>query len=314
MTHPVTPATFLGLPAAVPDTFSSADVVIFGAPDATPHVSGVSSHAARAPSAVRESTQQIARDPLRWDFDQDGPLIPEGLRAVDLGDLPTNPATPEENRSLITSTTASILKAGAIPLLLGGDDSVPIPFFAGFEQFGPLTILQIDAHLDWRDERDGLKHTFSSTMRRASEMPWVERIIQVGQRGIGGSRERDLADAQAWGVTLFSAATVRRHGVQSVIDHIPPGSQCIVTLDCDGLDPAVIPAVLVPQPGGLGYLDIVELLHGVTLRARIVGFDLVELVPDADVRGLGVLAASRILCVVLGCMARQRSAKRATDQ
>ena len=241
-------------------------------------------------------------------------MIPEGLRAVDLGDLPTDPATPQENRSLITSTTVSILKAGAVPLLLGGDDSVPIPFFAGFERFGPVTILQIDAHLDWRDERDGLKHTFSSTMRRASEMSWVKQIIQVGQRGIGGSRERDLADARDWGATLFRAATVRRHGVEPVIDHITPGSHCIVTLDCDGLDPAVIPAVLVPQPGGLGYLDIVELLHGVTQRARIVGFDLVELVPDADVRGLGVLAASRILCVALGRMARQRSAMRATGR
>ncbi|WP_246799407.1 arginase family protein [Bradyrhizobium sp. CCBAU 51753] len=197
---------------------------------------------------------------MRWDFDQDGPLIPEGLRAVDLGDLPNDPATPQENRSLITSTTASILKAEAVPLLLGGDDSVPIPFFAGFERFGPVTILQIDAHLAWRGERDGLKHTSSGTMRRASEMPWVARIIRVGQRGIGGSRERDLADAQAWGVTLFSAATVRRHGVQPVIDLISPGSQCIVTLDCDGLDPTVIPAVLIPQPGGLAYLDIVELL------------------------------------------------------
>lgn len=308
MTHPVTPATFLGLPAAAPDIVSSADVVIFGAPDATPHVPGATSHAARAPSALRESTRQIARDPLRWDFDQGG------LRAVDLGDLPTDSATTQENRPLITSTTVSILKAGAVPLLLGGDDSVPIPFFAGFERFGPVTILQIDAHLDWRDERDGLKHTFSSTMRRASEMSWVKQIIQVGQRGIGGSRERDLADARTWGATLFSAATVRGHGVQPVIEHIPPGSHCIVTLDCDGLDPAVIPAVLVPQPGGLGYLDIVELLHGVTQRARIVGFDLVELVPDADVRGLGVLAASRVLCVALGCMARQRSAMRATDQ
>lgn len=105
-------------------------------------------------------------------------------------------------------------------------------------------------------------------MRRASEMSCVKQIIQVGQRGIGGSRERDLADAQAWGVTLFSAATVRRHGVQPVIDHITPGSHCIVTLDCDGLDPAVIPAVLVPQPGGLGYLDIVELLHDDLTRLR----------------------------------------------
>ncbi|MGY4363573.1 arginase family enzyme [Bradyrhizobium sp. i1.7.7] len=125
----------------------------------------------------------MAEDSSRWDFDQDLPLLDRGLQIIDLGDLATDPQTPEGNRSLITSTTASILKAGAVSLLLGGDDSVPIPFFAGFEGFGPITILQIDAHLDWRDEHAGLKHTFSSTMRRASEMPCVEPIVQVGQRG-----------------------------------------------------------------------------------------------------------------------------------
>lgn len=301
------PATFLAVPAGGQEASSGADIVIFGAGEATPHIPGRASHAAGAPSAIRECTRSMASDLSRWDFDQDGPLLSPRLRVVDLGDLPTSPAAPQENRALITATTSSILKAGAVPVLLGGDDSVPIPFFAGFESSGPLTIVQIDAHLDWRDERDGLKHTFSSTMRRASEMPWVERIIQVGQRGVGGSRAADLAAARAWGASLFSAASVRRHGIEPILEQIPPGSRCIITVDCDGLDPAVIPAVLVPQPGGLGYLDVVELLHGVAGRAQIVGFDLVELVPEADVRGLGVLAASRILCVALGCIGGQRS-------
>jgi agmatinase len=311
MSRPMMSATFLGVPAAKRELLSHADVVIFGARDATPHVPGSTSHAAGAPSALRETTRQIAEDPLRWDFDQGGPLLPPGLQVVDFGDLPTDPATPEDNRSLITSTAMSILKVGAVPLLFGGDDSVPIPFFAGFEKFGPVMVLQIDAHLDWRDERAGLKHTFSSTMRRASEMPWVDRIIQVGQRGVGGSRANDLADARDWGVTIFSAASVRRHGIQPIIDQVTPGSRCIVTLDCDGLDPSVIPAVLVPQPGGLDYLDIVGLLQGVARRAHIVGFDLVELMPDADVRGLGVLAASRIVCVTLGCIAGQLQRRQA---
>lgn len=304
------PATFLGVPAAGQQVLSGIDIAIFGASEATPHLPGRASHAAQAPSALRECTRSIASDPLRWDFDQDGPLLAPALRVVDLGDLPTSPTTPQENRALITATTSSILTADAVPVLLGGDDSVPIPFFAAFESCGPLTIVQIDAHLDWRDERSGLKHTFSSTMRRASEMPWVERIIQVGQRGVGGSRAVDLAAARAWGASLFSAASVRRHGIEPILEQIAPGSRCIITVDCDGLDPAVIPAVLVPQPGGLGYLDIVELLHGIAGRARIVGFDLVELVPEADVRGLGVLAASRILCVALGCIGGQQSALR----
>jgi agmatinase len=157
--------------------------------------------------AIRAATKRSVEDLSRWDFDQGGPLLSSELSIFDIGDLATNPANPEGNRSLITATTHSIVSIGAVPVLLGGDDSVPIPFFGGFEKVAPVTLLQVDAHLDWRDERAGLKHTFSSTMRRASEMPWVERIIQVGLRGIGGSRATDLADARAWGC----GARNRRH-------------------------------------------------------------------------------------------------------
>jgi agmatinase len=299
--------TFLGVPASELGTIQQADVVLFGASDATPWPEGSRSHAADAPSAIRAATQRGAEDPSRWDFDQDGPLLPPGLAVFDIGDLATDPGNPNGNRTLITSTTAPIVNIGAVPVLLGGDDSVPIPYFEGFERCGPLTIVQIDAHLDWRHERGGLKHTFSSTMRRASEMPWVERIIQVGLRGIGGSRAADLADARAWGAELVTAAMIRQNGVQQVIDLIPDNARCIVTLDCDGLDPSVIPAVLVPQPGGLSYLDVVELLQRLIRRASIVGFDLVELMPSSDIRGLGAVTAARIVCVALGCLAHQKT-------
>jgi agmatinase len=299
--------TFLGTPASELSAIRKADVVLFGASDATPWQPGLRSHAADAPQAIRTATERSAQDLSRWDFDQDGPLLPSELAIFDIGDLATDPGNPEGNRSLIAFTTGSVLRVGAVPVLLGGDDSVPIPFFNAFEKYGPVTILQIDAHLDWRDERAGLKHTFSSTMRRASEMPWVERIIQVGLRGVGGSRASDLTDARAWGAQLVTAAMIRQHGIQQVLELIPHNSRCIVTLDCDGLDPSVIPGVLVPQPGGLNYLDVVELLHGVSCRARIIGFDLVELTPSLDVRGLGALAAARIVCVMLGCLAYQKS-------
>jgi agmatinase len=298
--------TFLGVPASELTAIRQADVVLFGASDATPLKPGSRSHAADAPSAIRAATKRSAEDPSRWDFDQDGPLLPPELSIFDIGDLATDPANPEGNRSLIAATTNSIVSIGAVPVLLGGDDSVPIPFLGGFENVGPVTLLQIDAHLDWRDERAGLKHTFSSTMRRASEMPWVERIIQVGLRGIGGSRATDLAAARAWGAELVTAAMIRQNGIRQVLELIPHNARCIVTLDCDGLDPSVIPGVLVPQPGGLSYLDVVELLHGLSRRAQIVGFDLVELMPSSDVRGLGVLAACRIVCVILGCLALQK--------
>lgn len=285
-----------------------ADVVIFGAEQGVPHILGAPSHATGAPDALRAAMRQYEEDVTRWDFDQNAPLLNLAeMRVLDAYNLATDPTTPERNRDLVRSTTRTILDSGAVPFLLGGDDSVPIPFFEAFEALAPITIVQIDAHLDWRDERNGLRHTFSSTMRRASEMPWVERIIQVGMRGIGGSRQTDLEDAQAWGATIITASTLRRRGIQYVIDHVPEGVHCIVTIDCDGLDPSVIPAVIVPQPGGLSYLDVLNLMSGVAAKARIVGFDLVELVPANDVRGLGTLAAARLVCAAIGCVAQQRN-------
>src|SRR5258708_4407336 len=99
---------------------------------------------------------------------------------------------------------------------------------------------------------------------------------------------------------------VRRNGIQQVIDRIPDSGRCIVTIDCDGLDPGVLPAVLVPQPGGLSYPEVSDILSGVAAKGRLVGFDIVELVPEFDMRGIGALVAARLACVALGCVMRQR--------
>jgi agmatinase len=301
------PETFLGAdPCDLSRIAPGLDVVVYGASEGTPHRPGEVSHAAAAPIALRRALKTAARDLTRWDFDQGGPLMPDGLRVGDAGNLATQAETPVVNRSLIREAARAVLNASAVPVLVGGDDSVPIPFFEAFEGHGPITIIQVDAHLDWRDERNGLRHTFSSPMRRASEMPWVERIVQVGMRGIGGSRENDLHDAQRWGAHIFPAMTIRQRGMGPVLDCVPVGARCVVTIDCDGLDPSVIPAVLVPQPGGLSYLDVIELLDGLTAKSRIAGLDVVELVPSRDVNEIGALTAARLVCKVLGCIARQR--------
>ena len=113
--------------------------------------------------------------------------------------------TGPRNRRLIEDATRAIAAAGAVPLLVGGDDSVPIPFLAGLDAGGPLTVLQVDAHIDWRDERRGERLGFSSTMRRASEMAHVERIVQVGMRNYGTARAEEVRVAADWGAA-------HRHG------------------------------------------------------------------------------------------------------
>jgi agmatinase len=240
-------------------------------------------------------------------FDLGGRVLPEGVRAVDGGDLLQDPEDAAGNRARIAGATGEILKAGAVPVLLGGDDSLPIPLLGALAALGrPLTILQIDAHIDWRDEVQGESLGLSSTMRRASEMGHVARIVQVGQRGIGSARVSDVEDAKAWGVEFVPMAEVARQGLARAIDLIPAGSDVAICLDVDALDPGIMPAVIGRTAGGLSYWQLMDLIEGVAAKARIASFDMVELMPERDVDGQGALAAAQILAGVLGVIARQR--------
>ena len=126
---------------------------------------------------------------------------------------------------------------------VGGNDSVPIPFLAGFAEAGPVWILQIDAHIDWRDEVHGECFGYSSPMRRASEMGHVAGIVQVGMRGLGSARYAELEDARRYGARIVTSREIHAHGVEAAIRHIPEGASIVVTLDCDGLDPSLMPGV-----------------------------------------------------------------------
>ncbi|MEO6299478.1 MAG: arginase family protein, partial [Paracoccaceae bacterium] len=239
-------------------------------------------------------------------FDLGGPVLPEGVTAVDAGDLPQAVGDAAGNRARIFGAISQILDADAVPVLIGGDDSVPIPMLEAFGARGQFVILQIDAHIDWRDEVDGEPLGLSSTMRRASEMAHVVQIIQVGQRGIGSARVEDVADAAAWGVTFVPAGEVAREGVWRAVDLIPEGAEVIVCLDLDAFDPGVMPAVIGRTAGGLGYWQVLELIGAVAEKATIAGFDMVELMPERDIDGQGALLAAQVLASVVGVIARQR--------
>jgi len=295
---------FFDLPTAVPGEVRDADIIIIGAPAATPYAS-VGSYCAAAPEAIRAA--------FGWpgvlghhDFDIDGYLLPEAVRALDWGNLDYSDSDFAANRESITGHVKQVLDSGALPLVLGGDDSVPIPVLQAYREHGPLTILQFDAHIDWRDEVGGETMGLSSNMRRASEMGWVENIIQVGARGIGSARPQDRQDALDWGVQFFPMREVLRNGIDPIIDAIPENARLYIALDIDAMDPAVVPAVIGPAPGGFSYWQLLEILQAAVERARIAGFNLVELMPSADIGGRGALVAARIVAVTMGLAARQR--------
>lgn len=296
--------TFLGLPRAGALDSTDADVVVIGADCATPYAS-VGAYCAGGPKAMRAGGAAYAGDMTRVNFDLGGPILPAGARVVDAGDLPTDPADPPGNRARIEAAARAVLGAGAVPVLLGGDDSVPIPFLSAYDGHGPLTILQIDAHIDWRDEVQGERLGLSSTMRRASEMGHVERIVQVGARGIGSAGMGSLQAARDWGAQLIPADALAGDGLARAVALIPEGARVVICFDCDALDPAIMPAVIAPTAGGLGYGEALRLIRGVAARARIVGFDLVEFMPARDRDGEGARLAAQLLASVIGVIARQ---------
>jgi agmatinase len=294
--------TFASWPACEGPAAVRAPIGILGAPHATPYRPGEPGHSAAAPQALREALTGYARNPDHYDFDLGG-LPPVDVE--DCGDVPGNGSDAEGNRRRITGAVRALLDRGAVPVVLGGDDSVPIPVFAAFEGRGPLTVVQVDAHLDWRDEVHGERYGYSSPMRRASEMPWIRRMIQVGLRGVGSARVTEVADARAWGVEIVTAEEVHRAGVARAVSLVPDGAPCLVTVDCDGLDPSIMPAVMAPAPGGLTYWHVVELIRGVARKGRIAGFDLVELAPARDPQGLAARTAARIVCNAIAAIAAQ---------
>jgi agmatinase len=285
---------------------AGAGIAIFGAPHGTPYKGIDNRKHAGAPDAFRAALADDRDWVSHWDFDIGSPLL-EGTdcKMSDLGNLATKSAAGPANRKLIEETTRKILAAGAVPIMFGGDDSTPIPFIAAFGG-GPSTlILQIDAHIDWRNDIGGERLGYSSTMRRASEMPHIWRIVQAGARGMGSARAAEVEDARNWGARIFTARHIHHRGLDGVLDAIPEDSNCIISLDCDVLDISQMPAVAYPSPGGLNFTQVTDLIAGVAARARIAGFTMVEFVPGRDPGGTAAFTAARIAANVIGRIARQ---------
>jgi agmatinase len=296
---------FLGLPERLPnDRIPCA--VIFGAGHGSTYPGSDSSGHTLAADAIRAASQDDAVLIEHWDFDLGGPLFNgKPICCIDAGDIPTMMHDNASNRARIEAKTREVLALPAIPILLGGDDSVPIPFLAGFADNGPIWVLQIDAHIDWRDELHGERYGYSSPMCRASEMPHVVGIVQVGIRSVGSARLTEIEAARLYGSRIVTAREVHTHGVEAALRHIPEGARVVVTLDCDGLDPSIMPGVAARTPGGLTYTQVIDLIAGLGRKARIAGFDLVELYPPADIDGLSALTAARLLINVIGAIVRQ---------
>ncbi|PYE29867.1 MULTISPECIES: arginase family protein [unclassified Rhizobium] len=298
-------SSFLGFPDRLTNG-STPRAVIFGVGHGSTYPGKDSSGHALAADAIRAASQDDATLIEHWDFDLAGPLFGGNpVCCVDAGNIPTIMYDNEGNRTRIEARTREVLALPSIPILLGGDCSTTIPFLAGFANEMPVWVLQIDAHIDWRDEVHGEHYGYSSPMRRASEMAHVAGIVQVGLRSVGSARPDDINAAQRYGSRFVTAREIHGQGVDAALRHIPEGVRVVVTLDCDSLDPTTMPGVAARTPGGLTYTQVIDLIAGLGKQARIAGFNLVELYPPADIDSLSALTASRLLVNAIGTIVRQ---------
>ena len=296
--------TFLDVPRCTDLRTLEADVAVIGVPFGVPYDLRTAAAQSLTPAAMREqSMRYVPWYETHYDFDFDGELLAgRRVRIVDCGDVAMIPGRWDENSRATTAAIAAVLDRGAVPFVIGGDDSIPIPVLRAYGEQQPMCVVQIDAHIDWRDERDGIRDGLSSPMRRASEMPWIRGMAQIGIRGFGSARRGEFDDARAYGSVLIGAADVHRTGAEAVLGRIPAAERYYITLDVDALDPSIAPAVASPAFGGLTYHQVADLLRGIAAKGRITGFDVVEIMPELDA-GLTSRLAVRLILTLLGALA-----------
>lgn len=210
--------------------------------------------------------------------------------------------TPEDMVEQVRLSVLEVLKGGKFPVILGGEHSISPAAVKAFKELYPdLSVLQFDAHCDLRDEFHGSKNNHACAARRISE---ICPLVQVGTRSLS-KEEKDFLGANG------TAAKIKNVNVYHILDkpfwkdEVSKAltGHVYVTIDLDVFDPSLVPAVGTPEPGGIGWYEMIELLHSVAEDHKVVGFDIVELCPIKDQPSSDFLAAKllyRFLGYVFG--------------
>jgi agmatinase len=285
-----------------------ADIAVLGAPFdmGTQWRSGARS----GPRAIREASTLFAFGHAgAYDHEDGITYLPAGTtRIMDIGDADIVHTDTKSSHANIASGVRKILEAGAIPVVLGGDHSINIPCIDAFESQGPIHIVQFDAHLDFVDERHGVRFGHGNPMRRAAEKPYVTGLTQLGIRNVSSTAREGYEEAKKMGSDILSVRQIRKLGIPAVIERIPAGRRYYVTLDIDGFDPSIAPGTGTPSHGGFTYYEVLELLDGLARRGPIVGVDLVEVAREYDPAGTTAILAAQILLSLIGRILYHRHA------
>ncbi len=299
-------ATFGKYPLQLDWDAIDADVCVLGAPFdlGTQWRSGARS----GPRAIREASTLFAFGHSgSYDHEDDVVyLAAETTRIVDLGDADMIHTDTIRSHANIEAAVRKVLAANAIPVTLGGDHSVNIPCIAAFSDEPPIHLIQFDAHLDFVDERHGVRYGHGNPMRRAAERPYVSGLTQLGIRNVSSTAREGYDAARSMGSDILSVRQIRKLGTEAVLSRIPEGARYYVTIDIDGFDPSIAPGTGTPSHGGFGYYEVLELLDGIARRGTVVGVDLVEVAREYDPAGVTSILAAQVLLNFIGRILHHR--------
>lgn len=187
----------------------------------------------------------------------------------------------EEALDIIYNQTKALLNDDKFVVTLGGEHTVSLaPIKAHFEKYDDLTIIQIDAHSDLRDEYEGSKYSHACVMARVAEL--TKNIYQIGIRAQEKEEAKFIRENK---IKTYYMRDIRRgkfgkkwfrNVVRNMTDNV------YITFDVDGFDPSVIPATGTPEPGGLFWDEALDFIKEIAKHKKIVGFDVVELAPSEN--------------------------------
>jgi len=277
-----------------------ADIAVLGAPfDAG---SQFRSGARMGPRGIREASTLFSfGHGGAYDHEDDIAYLPaDTTRIVDIGDADIIHTDTIKSHDNIELGVKKILEAKAIPLVLGGDHSINIPCINAFKDEDPIHIIQIDAHLDFVNERHGVRLGHGNPMYRASEKEYVSGMTQIGIRNVSSTAREGYIEAKKRGSQIISVRQFRKIGIEQILNTIPKNIRYYLTIDIDAFDPSIASGTGTPSHGGFYYYEILEFIDGLTKQGNIAGLDLVEVAPDYDITNSTSTLAAQLLMNIMG--------------
>ena len=236
-----------------------------------------------------------------YDHEDDVIYLPsDKTRIIDIGDADIVHTDTVKSHANIEFAVRKILKAKAIPIILGGDHSINIPCINAFDDQDPFHIIQIDAHLDFVDERHGVRYGHGNPMRRASEKDYISGMTQIGIRNVSSTAREGYEHARKSGSDIYSVRQFRKIGFEKILNKIPKDIKYYLTMDIDAFDPSIASGTGTPSHGGFYYYEILELIDGLKKQGKIIGLDLVEVAPDYDLTNSTSTLAAQLLMNTIG--------------